>query len=204
VRSPQDLFDNLLLALRTNKVRMEINWEEVPSPQRLAPFSFAATAEVTEQYFPGVSNSGPDGDDGFGGSGRFVLLYDPQGQDGWGGRFRIVTYIQVDIEPELASDPALIDLGWSWLKEALAQYQLSYFSESGTVTQIRSTSFGAIESRLDENELEIRASWTPLSHDGNPDLTQEEVVGHFNAWIEILSRASGLEPLPQGTLQLKR
>jgi hypothetical protein len=187
VRSPESYFSDIALALRTVNFRNEIKCEEVPSPQRLAPFSFAYSAEVNTE-FPA--------------SGRFVLLYDPMGQDGWSGRFRIVTYVRAEIELELASDPALIDLGWSWLRESLAEMQLSYISESGTVTQIRSSSFGAIESRLDENEIEIRASWTPLSANGNPDLAANEIVEHCQAWIDILSRASGLPPLPRGTQQL--
>ncbi len=190
MKNAESYFANLQLVLRTNQIRNEINWEEVPSPQKLAPFSFAAAAEVLEQDFD--SEGEPIA------NGRFVLLYDPMGQDGWSGRFRIVTFIRANIEPELAADPALIDVGWSWLKEALGTDELSYLSESGTVTQIRSTSFGAIESRLDDNELEIRASWTPISTSGEPQLEPSEVVGHFNAWISILEKASGILPLPQG------
>ena len=53
------------------------------------------------------------------GSGRFVLLYDPAGQDGWAGPFRVIAYLRAELEPEIAADPLIGQVGWSWLTEAL-------------------------------------------------------------------------------------
>ena len=52
-------------------------------------------------------------------SGRFVLLYDPSGPEPWDGVWRAVTFARAVFDPELASDPMLGAVGWSWLKEAL-------------------------------------------------------------------------------------
>ena len=48
-----------------------------------------------------------------------MLLYDPDGQEGWDGVFRLVAYIRAEVEPEIAADPLLGEVGWSWLSEAL-------------------------------------------------------------------------------------
>ena len=53
-------------------------------------------------------------------TGRLVLLHDPAGQDAWDGTLRLVTYVTAELEPELASDPLLPAVGWSWLTDALA------------------------------------------------------------------------------------
>jgi hypothetical protein len=182
----QTHFEGLTLAISEIVSRNEIHIEEVPSPQRLAPFSIALSADVLE----GES------------SGRLVLLHDPAGQDGWSGRYRIVSYVRGEIEEELATDPMLIEIGWSWLKESLAKNNCTYLSESGTVTQIRSASFGSLEKRENENEIEIRASWTPISESGNQEISGSEIKSHIQAWISVLEIAAGLTPLPEGVVQL--
>ena len=53
------------------------------------------------------------------GTGRFVLLHDPAGHETWNGTFRVVTFVRAAVEPEVAADPMLPSVGWSWLVEAL-------------------------------------------------------------------------------------
>ena len=72
----------------------------------IAPFASALSADVTV-----------DGDDV--GTGRLVLLHDPAGNDAWEGTFRCVAYARAEIDPEMANDPLLAEVGWSWLSEAL-------------------------------------------------------------------------------------
>ena len=55
--------------------RSELHVEELPAPQRIAPYSAAITADV-------VANGEEVG------SGRFVLLHDPAGNAAWQGTFR--------------------------------------------------------------------------------------------------------------------
>ena len=44
-----------------------------------------------------------------------MLLHDPAGNDAWDGHFRCVTFARADIEPEMATDPMLGAVGWTWL-----------------------------------------------------------------------------------------
>ena len=93
--------------------------------------------------------------------GRFVLLYDPDGQPGWGGPFRVVAYIRADVEPEIAADPLLGTVGWSWLTEALDARAVGYAAPSGTVTRVVTEGFGGKQDEPTATELELRASWSP-------------------------------------------
>ena len=183
-RSHEALFSQL----RALSTRSEIVLEEVPAPQKLAPFAVAFSADVME---PGV-----DVDDDPVASGRFVLLHDPQGQDGWSGQFRCVTYVRAGIDAEMASDPLLCEIGWSWLMEALKEFNCGFGSESGTVTRVASATFGMLAEREGDSEIEIRASWTPLNVDS--------LTGHLTAWLRLLEIAAGLTPVPPGVTQIHR
>src|SRR5580692_7589697 len=90
------------LAGRDAQVGPGFSFEDVPAPKRLAPYASAIAATVER-----------DGADVA--WGRLVLLYDPDGQEGWDGAFRLVAYIRADVEPEIAADPLLGEVGWSWL-----------------------------------------------------------------------------------------
>ena len=57
-------------------------------------------------------------------------------------------------------------------------------------------SFGALEDREEDSEMEVRASWTPTSG--------EDLVNHVNAWLELLAMTAGLEPIPQGVSSISR
>ena len=169
--------------LRAAGLRPEVFCEEMPAPQRIAPFASALSADVTV-----------DGDDV--GTGRLVLLHDPAGNDGWEGTFRCVAYARAEIDPEMANDPLLAEVGWSWLSEALAAHGATYLAPSGTVTKVSSESFGSMDGEEPSAQLEIRASWTPVvDPDGDGLLDLEP---HVEAWGELLCTASGLPPVPEG------
>jgi Protein of unknown function (DUF3000) len=158
-------------------LRPEIFCEEMPAPQRIAPFSAALSADVTV-----------DGDEV--GTGRIILLHDPAGNDAWDGTFRCVAYARADIDLELITDPMLGAVGWSWLTEALDAHHAAYAAPSGTVTRVATESFGSMADELGTAQLEIRASWTPTDL---PDL-----AAHVEAWGELLCTAVGLPPVPEG------
>ena len=84
-----------------------------------------------------------------GGSGRrpAVLLHDPAGHDAWQGNFRLVTLVRAELEPEMAADPLLPEVCWSWLTGALEARGLSYGEASGTVTRAGSHYFGGLSER---------------------------------------------------------
>jgi hypothetical protein len=77
VNKETEFFNRFCEEARNFKVRSEILIEEVPAPQKLAPFAFALSADVVI----GESDLA---------TGRFVLLHDPDGQEAWNGKFRAV------------------------------------------------------------------------------------------------------------------
>jgi hypothetical protein len=173
-------FEQLTAPILALKPRGEILLEAVPAPQKLAPHALAMTADVLEDAA----------------TGRFVLLHDPAGQEGWSGQWRCVTFARSAIDLEMASDPLLPEIGWTWLLEALKKNNCEFSAPSGTVTRVASASFGALADREEDSEMEIRASWTP--NDG------ENLLSHVNAWLELLAMAAGLEPIPQGVSSIAR
>jgi len=160
-------------------------FEDVPAPKRLAPYATAIAATVQR-----------DGADVA--WGRLVLLYDPDGQEGWDGVFRLVAYIRADVEPEMAADPLLGEVGWSWLSEALDAHVPGYAVPSGTVTRVITEGFGAKRDELPLTGFELRASWSPAGPEnsgaGDPDLDILDLSTHISAWCDCLSAAAGLEP----------
>ena len=161
------------------RLRPEIFCEEMPAPQRIAPFASALSADVTV-----------DGVDV--GTGRIVLLHDPAGNDAWDGTFRCVAYARAEIDPEMANDPLLGEVGWSWLTEALDAHRAGYRAPSGSVTKVASESFGSMADEEATAQLEIRASWTPVG----------DVSAHVEAWGELLCTAVGLPPVPEGVTSI--
>ncbi|MFM7597814.1 MAG: DUF3000 domain-containing protein [Actinomycetota bacterium] len=174
-------FDAALESLRRVRYRPELSIEEAPAPQRLAPQAVAITAEFVE-------------DDEELASGRLVLLHDPDGVEAWQGTFRAVTFVKAVLEPDLAADPLLTGVAWTWLEEAL-EGAGPRTSLGGTVTRVMSESFGTIGDRDVSGQVEIRASWTPLCDPADMGAEAE-------AWAALLGQAAGLLPLPQGVAVL--
>jgi hypothetical protein len=177
-------FDRLIDQLRTVDTRSEIILEEVPAPQKLAKFSFAFSADVSN----GFSGEAEDGV----GSGRFVLLHEPGGQETWESDFRCVTFMSADVEPDMHEDPMLAEVGWSWFLDSLADADCEYSAPSGTVTRVTSASFGKLTGRRNDTEIEIRASWSPIVQ------SADEIFKHVNAWCDLLATVAGLPPIPDG------
>jgi hypothetical protein len=138
-----DAFRRAVEDLISEPWRSELHVEELPTPQRIAPYSAAITADV-------VTN----GDEV--GSGRFVLLHDPAGNAAWHGTFRCVTFARADLDPEMATDPLLAGVGWSWLIDALDSHGADYDAPSGTVTSVSSESFGGMAEEPPRAEIEVR------------------------------------------------
>jgi len=176
-------FDAVLARLRDARRRPEVLVEEVPAPGRLAPFSVALAADV-------VPDRRTDEDVA---SGRFVVLYDPSSPEQWEGQWRVVTFAKAALETELAGDPALGAVGWTWLEDAIADAGASATALAGTVTHVVSERFGELEGEATTVEMEIRASWTPVDDD---------LAAHFEAWTQLLCTLGGLPPLPEGVALL--
>ncbi len=165
-------FARAVAAMRSVVPRPEIVLEDLPAPQRLAPYAHALGGIVSR-----------DGDEVA--TGRLVLLHDPAGHEAWGGTLRLVTYVTAEIEPELATDPLLPAVGWSWLTDALDTYGAAHTAIGGTVTQTISTRFGELAGPPSAADLEIRASWTPLADD---------LAAHLESWCALLASTAGLPP----------
>ncbi len=173
-------FPEILADIRAISTRAELILEEIPAPQKLAPFAFAMTADTEDEIA----------------TARWVLLHDPAGQEGWGGDFRCVTFVRADVDQEMASDPMVANVGWSWLIESLEKFGCQYVQPSGTVTRVASASFGTLGERADDSELEVRASWTPTD--------SHAIADHLRAWLDLLERCAGMQPIPEGTIPLTR
>lgn len=166
-------------ALREALLHPRIEVETTPAPKRLAPYAYALEAAVV------------DGDEDLA-DGRLVLLHDPAGHDAWRGSFRLVTLVRAELEPEMAADPLLPEVCWSWLTGALVARGLAYGEPSGTVTRASSHYFGGLSDRPATSRIEIRASWTPQEgQDGAPD-----TAAHLTAWCDLLAQVAGLPPAP--------
>ncbi len=165
-------FARAVAALRTVTPRAEIVLEDLSAPQRLAPYAHAIGGTVSR-----------DGEEVA--TGRLVLLHDPEGHEAWAGTMRLVTYVTAELEIDLATDPLLPAVGWSWLTDALEGHEARYTAIGGTVTQTTSTRFGDLAGPPTTADLEIRASWTPLDDD---------LAAHLGAWCALLASTAGLPP----------
>lgn len=188
-------FDALVAGLREQRdqvstLRPELSFEDVPAPRTLAPYAAAMAATVL------------DGDTDIA-SGRLVLLYDPAGQDGWGGPLRIIVYVRADLDPEIAADPLIGQVGWDWLTEALDNRTAGYGQPSGTVTRVVTEGFGAKRAEPRATGFELRASWSPVQDSPAEDGPQDGLAGHMAAWCGTMCAAAGLAPLAAGVSALR-
>jgi Protein of unknown function (DUF3000) len=184
-------------------VRPELSFEDVPAPRTLAPFAAAVAATVRVDGMEVAS-------------GRFVLLYDPAGQRGWPGPLRVIVYIRADLEPEIAADPMLGEVAWSWLTESLDARTSGYEAPSGTVTRVVTEGFGAKRQDPQATGFELRASWSPVGTTALPGVSglpgdeagqaepdQAGLAGHLAAWCGTICAAAGLPPLVAGVTALR-
>jgi Protein of unknown function (DUF3000) len=178
-------------------LRPELDFEDAPAPRTLAPYASAIAATVWV------------GDDEIA-SGRLILLYDPAGQTGWAGPLRVIAYIRADLDPDIAEDPLIGQVGWTWLTEALGNHTAGYAEPSGTVTTVITEGFGAKESEAAVTGFELRASWSPAASEAPavldaspaPGPGPEIMEGHLAAWCDALCAAAGLPPLAEGVTAL--
>jgi Protein of unknown function (DUF3000) len=161
--------------------RAELKVETETPPRRLAPFAYAVAATVS------ATAGDPEGEIGWG---RFVLLFDGAGQPGWDGKHRIIGYVRAELEPEMATDPLISEVGWTWLTEALDSQTTGYRNISGTVTTVVTQGFGGKQHEPTSTSFELRASWSP-GVAGEP----LGLGGHVAAWCDVVCVAAGLPPV---------
>jgi hypothetical protein len=170
---PPEVFRQAVESLTGTAVRREVRVEPRRRPQRLAPFSYAVSAEILD----------PEGKDLA--TGRLVLLHDPDGHEAWDGVLRLVAYASAELDDDMGIDPMLPAVGWSWLTDSLDERAAAYRAAGGTVTQTTSTRFGDLHGPRTAVSIELRASWTADTADLGP---------HLSAFIDLLCTAAGLPP----------
>lgn len=179
-----DAFARLRAFVSSGSSRSETTVTEIPSPTRIAPFSIALAADVSGTAHGIESDLG---------TGRFIALYDPEEPEGWGGAFRVVSFAQAPLEPEIGVDEFVADVTWSWLVDALETHGAEYDHASGTATKIISRGYGDLAAQGDGAQLELRASWTPRDDD---------LTAHVRAWQDIVAMLAGLPPASDGVTLL--
>lgn len=173
-----EIFRKAVASLNGVRPRSEMRFEPIPAPRRLAPWAYAWGLELPGADHPSAT-------------GRLVLLHDPAGQDGWNGTLRLAGFVRAELDIELAGDPLLAAVSWSWLAEALGSSGADYTALGGTVTQTSSARFGALAGPERAHHLELRASWTPVG---------EDLLAHAEAFCELMAAATGLPPVGVVTL----
>ena len=151
--------------------RPEILLEEIGAPQRLAPYAFALSATVLR-----------DGDEVA--TGRLILLHDPAGHEAWQGTLRLVTYVTAELEAEMATDPLLPAVGWTWLTDALdAHGRLHGDRRHGhpdPVDPVRRAGRPAADRRHRDPRL--------------VDADRRRPEPHLHGWCTLLASTAGLPP----------
>lgn len=177
-------FDRIKNAIEVFRWRPELNVDQIPAPQRIAPHAYALEAGVVTVADVEV------------GTGRLIVLHDPSGNPAWHGTYRCVSFARADVDVEMVTDPLLADVGWIWLTDALQAAGADYHDASGTVTAVSSRGFGELVGEADRAEIEIRASWTPELG------AERDITPHLTAWQTLLCMTAGLPPLPEGVIPL--
>jgi len=177
-------FRRAVASLSAPRHRPELLVSALSAPPRLAPYTWAFSVEADA----GAGRAGEPLDDldEPDTSGRLILLHDPAGQDAWEGVFRLVCFVQARLEPEQLGDEMFPVVGWSWLTEALEQNGAGYTALGGTVTQTSSVRFGDIAGARRDDDVELRASWTP---------TDTDLAAHAEAFCQLVASAAGLPPV---------
>ncbi|MDP9800146.1 hypothetical protein J2S49_000222 [Arcanobacterium wilhelmae] len=186
MQTPQE-FITALDSLRGQKFRPELHVVQIPPPTHIAPWTVALQAEV---------NTSSDLDPEFYlGEAKFVVLHDPQGQPAWNGNFRVVVHAKAPMDSELAGDPLLGEVAWSWLAESLDHQGASFHTLGGTVTRVFNETFGGLTLGTSKVELELRASWTPHT---------EYLTEHLLGWADFAAKLAGLGPWEENVSSLRR
>jgi hypothetical protein len=171
--TPPKIFQRAVASLTATRVRREVRVEPLRPPQRLAPYSYAISAEITDSEGHDLA------------TGRLVLLHDPDGHEAWDGVLRLVAYASAELDEQMGVDPMLPAVGWSWLTDALDDREAAYRAVGGTVTQTTSTRFGDLHGPRTTVSIELRASWTADTAELGP---------HLLAFADLLCTAAGLPP----------
>jgi hypothetical protein len=180
---PQEFIDAMASA-DTAVFRPELRIFDSAAPEGLAPYQRAWAGDVE----PASTTS-----DGEYGTGRLVFLCDPSAPEAWGSVYRMVVFAQAPVDPAMGADQFLPNVAWSWLIDALDTRDAQYQHPAGTATTVVSTGFGDLAIEGQGAQVEVRASWSPLT---------SEIRPHLEAWSEFVCMLAGFPPTPEGVAAL--
>ena len=154
----------------------EVRVEPLRPPQRLAPWSYAVSAEIitarTARTSPPAGWSCCTTRTGTR-PGTACCASSPTPPPSW--------------NDEMGVDPMLPAVGWSWLdRRAGRTRRRPYRAAGGTVTQTTSTRFGDLHGAAHAVSLELRASWTARH--------RRPRARTCCAFVDLLCTAAGLPP----------
>lgn len=173
ISGPPADFRRAVSGLSAVRPRRGIEIDELAAPARLAPWTHAVSVAVHQ--------SGKDES----ASGRLILLHDPAGVAAWDGTLRVVVFATSEVDTQMAGDPFLPEVAWSWLTDSLAGSGADFTALGGTVTATSSTRFGDIAGPRHAYDLEVRASWTARDTD---------TARHLSAFTAFLAILGDLPP----------
>jgi hypothetical protein len=168
-----EVFRTAVATLGAVYPRPEVRFGPIPAPVRLAPWAAAWELELCADAHVSAT-------------GRLVLLHEPGGRDAWAGTMRLVGFVRADLDVEFVGDPLFPAVGWSWLTDALRCCGAQYTALGGTVTLTSSARFGDITGPARTDEVELRASWSPLG---------DHLGAHSEAFCELIAAVAGLPPV---------
>lgn len=183
-----EIFMQALSSADAAEFRDELKVSKTEAPAGLAPFQYAWAADVHP------TNARENREFG---TGRLVFLYDPSGPVSWDSVFRMVAFAQAPVEIHMGQDEFLPEVAWSWLIDALSSRGGDYVRIAGTTTAVVSRGFGEMSTETSGAQIELRASWSPVS---------PEIRPHLEAWSEFICMLAGIPPAHHGvtTLSPKR
>ncbi len=198
LNSTPEEFRTAVRSLGRARTRPEVSLARITPPNGLAPHAISIAAEVGRIQRRTLRPTRHHEQTQAPTTGRFVMLYDPSRPEPWGGPFRIVSWFRAHMDLDIGRDELLTDVSWSWLTDALDGSGARYMAEGGTASRTMEKGFGSLRENTDSVEIEVRASWTPLT-DGDP---QNWAAAHVEAWSELLCTATGLPPYREGVTYL--
>ena len=166
--------------------RPELHVEEIPAPQRIAPYSAAHHRRRAGRRWRGAGQR----------SAASCCTTRPAMPHGR-APFAASPSLGPTSTRRWSPTPCWPSVGWSWLIDALDSHGADYEAPSGTVTSVSSDSFGGMASEPPRAEIEIRASWTPQLLAEGTGLSP-----HLAGWAELLCTLAGLPPLPAGVVMM--
>ena len=178
LRRPPDVPDEVWSAVQSVEAMPRLRglrYEEIPVPAAMCDYGIGVAMERVADWRDGLGGPAVDGmpddwsRDAARSHGWIMTLYRDGLQAPWVSHWRCVAFMSVPLEGD-RRDALTIELYRDMLRRAFADgwfgdaFAADPGSVSGTVSVVKNTGFGRMDTPIPA-ACEIRASWTPMSHD---------------------------------------